>query len=239
MCGRIVRKTGSSEIAHSFAAKSSGIELPLNFNISPTSDVYVIRSIGDSRTLDVMSWGLVPSWAKDTSRAASLINARSESVHERPSFRNLITRNRCVMPVDAYYEWKPMKIRGKQVKQPFIFMPVSESPFNHSGQFAIAGLWSSWIDKRGEILLTCTALTTEANITISEVHHRMPVLLTRDGVEGWLSNSTSPDFSMTQNIDNSATRHYAVSTEVNNARNHGEHLLDPVPLGESDDATLF
>jgi putative SOS response-associated peptidase YedK len=186
-----------------------------------------------------MSWGLVPSWAKDTSRAASLINARSESVHERPSFRNLITRNRCVLPVDAYYEWKPMKVRGKQVKQPFIFMPVSESPFNHSGQFAIAGLWSSWIDKRGEILLTCTALTTEANITISEVHHRMPVLLTRDGVEGWLSNSTSPDFSMTQNLDNSATRHYAVSTEVNNARNHGEHLLDPVPLVESDDATLF
>jgi putative SOS response-associated peptidase YedK len=239
MCGRIVRKTGSSEIAHSFAAKSSGIELPLNFNISPTSDVYVIRSIGDSRTLDVMSWGLVPSWAKDTSRAASLINARSESVHERPSFRNLITRNRCVLPVDAYYEWKPMKVRGKQVKQPFIFMPVSESPFNHSGQFAIAGLWSSWIDQRGEMLLTCTALTTEANITISEVHHRMPVLLTRDGVEGWLSNSTSPDFSITQNIDNSATRHYAVSTEANNARNHGEHLLDPVPLVESDDATLF
>jgi putative SOS response-associated peptidase YedK len=132
-----------------------------------------------------------------------------------------------------------MKVRGKQIKQPFVFMPVSGSPFNHSGQFAIAGLWSSWSDERGETLLTCTALTTEANEYVSQVHHRMPVLLTRDGIEGWLRSSTSPDFSVTQNIDNSATSHYAVSTEVNNARHHGAHLLEPVALVESDDETLF
>lgn len=239
MCGRIVRKTNVVSIANAFAVEPSGVELPINFNISPTSDVYVIRNSGDHKAMDVMSWGLVPSWAKDISRAASLINARSESVHEKPSFRNLIARNRCVLPIDAYYEWKPMKVRGKQIKQPFVFMPVSGSPFNHSGLFAIAGLWSSWSDERGESLLTCTALTTEANESISQVHHRMPVLLTRDGIEGWLSSSTSPDFSVTQNIDNSATGHYAVSTEVNNARHHGAHLLEPVALAESDDETLF
>ena len=239
MCGRIVRKTNVVSIANAFAVEPSGVELSINFNISPTSDVYVIRNSGDQKSMDVMSWGLVPSWAKDISRAASLINARSESLHEKPSFRNLIARNRCVLPIDAYYEWKLMKVRGKQIKQPYVFVPSSESPFNHSGQLAIAGLWSSWIDERGETLLTCTALTTEANSSISQVHHRMPVLLTREGIDGWLSNSTAPDFSITQNIDNSATSHYAVSTEVNNARHHGAHLLEPVDLAESEDETLF
>lgn len=239
MCGRIVRKTGSSEIASAFRVKPSKIELPVNFNVSPTSDVYVIRNTGDCRTLEVMSWGLVPSWAKDTSRAASLINARSESVHEKPSFRNLIARNRCILPIDAYYEWKPMKVGGKQVKQPFVFVPSGASPFNHQGRFAVAGLWSSWMDGHGSELLTCAALTTEANFSVSAVHHRMPVLLTADGVDSWLSSVTTPDFEIARNIDNSATTLYAVSTEVNNARNHGQHLLQPISLAENSDETLF
>ena len=239
MCGRIVRKSGALETATAFSAEFSGIELSINFNVSPTSDVYVLRNKNDHRTMEVMSWGLVPSWSKDVSRAASMINARSESVHEKPSFRNLIARNRCVLPINAYYEWKPMKVNGKQVKQPYVFVPPQESSFNHLDHFAIAGLWSSWDDGQGSTLLTCTALTTEANTDVSRVHHRMPVLLTRDGVDSWLGSTTAPDFDIARSIDNSATRHYPVSTEVNNARNHGGHLMDAITLNESVDETLF
>ena len=121
MCGRYVRKTGAQEIAQAFSAIDGGKHLALNFNISPTSDVFVLRANDGVLRLDVMSWGLVPVWAKDVSRAASLINARSESVAEKPSFRNLISRHRCVMPMNAYYEWKPMKAAGKAMKQPFAF----------------------------------------------------------------------------------------------------------------------
>ena len=98
MCGRYVRKTGAREIAQAFAAVDTGKSLALNYNISPTSDVFVLRASNEVLNLDVMSWGLVPVWAKDVSRAASLINARSESVAEKPSFRNLISRHRCVTP---------------------------------------------------------------------------------------------------------------------------------------------
>jgi len=94
MCGRYVRKTGALEIAQAFSAVANSAELSLNFNISPTSDVYVLRGVEGLVQLDVMSWGLVPVWAKDVSRAASLINARSESVAEKPSFRNLSSRHR-------------------------------------------------------------------------------------------------------------------------------------------------
>lgn len=239
MCGRYVRKTGAQEIAQAFSAVESGQHLALNFNISPTSDVFVLRTIGGTVQLDVMSWGLVPVWAKDVSRAASLINARSESVAEKPSFRNLISRHRCVMPMNAYYEWKPMKTAGKAMKQPFAFFPGQDSEFNHQSHFAVASLWSTWRDGEGNELTTCVALTTEANNRVSQVHNRMPVLLTRDGVAKWLSEDVVAPLHLANGIPDDAVQYSAVSTDVNNARNHGPHLIDPITLAEETPETLF
>jgi len=230
MCGRYVRKTGAQEIAHAFAAIDGGVWLSQNFNISPTSDVFVLRSYSDAVRLDVMSWGLVPVWAKDVSRAASLINARSESVAEKPSFRNLISRHRCVMPMNAYYEWKPMKVAGKAMKQPFAFIPGKDSGYDHESHFAVASLWSTWRDGEGKELTTCVALTTEANQRVSQVHNRMPVLLTKDGVKQWLSEEVVAPLHLAHGIPDDAVEYYPVSTDVNNARNHGMQLLNPVTL---------
>ena len=239
MCGRYVRKTGAQEIAHAFAAIDGGVWLSQNFNISPTSDVFVLRSYSDAVRLDVMSWGLVPVWAKDVSRAASLINARSESVAEKPSFRNLISRHRCVMPMNAYYEWKPMKVAGKAMKQPFAFIPGKDSGYDHESHFAVASLWSTWRDSQGKELTTCVALTTEANQRVSQVHNRMPVLLTKDGVNQWLSEEVVAPLHLAHGIPDDAVEYFPVSTDVNNARNHGLQLLNPVTLEEEAPETLF
>ena len=239
MCGRYVRKTGALEIAHAFSAVDSGQHLALNFNISPTSDVFALRANGGEVWLDVMSWGLVPSWAKDVSRAASLINARSESVAEKPSFRNLISRHRCVMPMNAYYEWKPMKVAGKAMKQPFAFFPGKDSAYDHDSHFAVASLWSTWRDGEGSELTTCVALTTEANDRVSQVHNRMPVLLTKDGVAQWLSDDVVAPLHLANGIPDDAVEYLAVSTDVNNARNHGPLLLEPITLAEETPETLF
>jgi len=234
-----VRKTGALEIAHAFSAVDSGQHLALNFNISPTSDVFALRANGGEVWLDVMSWGLVPSWAKDVSRAASLINARSESVAEKPSFRNLISRHRCVMPMNAYYEWKPMKVAGKAMKQPFAFFPGKDSAYDHDSHFAVASLWSTWRDGEGSELTTCVALTTEANDRVSQVHNRMPVLLTKDGVAQWLSDDVVAPLHLANGIPDDAVEYLAVSTDVNNARNHGPQLLEPITLAEETPETLF
>jgi putative SOS response-associated peptidase YedK len=234
-----VRKTGALEIADAFSAVDSGQHLALNFNISPTSDVFALRANGGEVRLDVMSWGLVPSWAKDVSRAASLINARSESVAEKPSFRNLISRHRCVMPMNAYYEWKPMKVAGKAMKQPFAFFPGKNSAYDHESHFAVASLWSIWRDGEGSELTTCVALTTEANDRVSQVHNRMPVLLTKDGVAQWLSNDVVAPLHLANGIPDDAIQFSAVSTEVNNARNHGPQLLEPITLAEETPESLF
>jgi putative SOS response-associated peptidase YedK len=239
MCGRYVRKTGALEIAHAFSAVDSGQHLALNFNISPTSDVFALRANGGEVRLDVMSWGLVPSWAKDVSRAASLINARSESVAEKPSFRNLISRHRCVMPMNAYYEWKPMKVAGKAMKQPFAFFPGKDSAYDHDSHFAVASLWSTWRNGEGSELTTCVALTTEANDRVSQVHNRMPVLLTKDGVAQWLSDDVVAPLHLANGIPDDAVEYLAVSTDVNNARNHGPLLLEPITLAEETPETLF
>ena len=239
MCGRFVRKSGAQEIAAAFDAVLDSRDLLSNFNISPTSDVYVLRNISGHRSISTMSWGLVPVWAKDVSRAASLINARSESVAEKPSFRNLIARNRCVMPMDAYYEWKPLRKSGKDVKQPFVFAPNRQSSYSHHGMFAVAALWSTWRNGDGGELATCVALTTEANERVSEVHNRMPVLLTADGIREWLDVSSSAPLQLAQGIPSEAVTYHPVSIEVNNARNHGEHLMDAISIEGEIPETLF
>jgi putative SOS response-associated peptidase YedK len=239
MCGRFVRKTASLQIAEAFAAQNSTDELPMSFNVAPTSRVYVVVNDSNALSLVNFSWGLVPRWAPDTSRAASMINARVETVAEKPSFRDLVSKNRCVLPMDGYFEWKEQLRHdtNKAVKQPFYFSAHLESGFSHRGVLAVAGLWTSWKDPNqpnGHLLHTVVALTRDANEMVGEIHNRMPVLLDEHGVENWLDASNQGPLGQLEEVPNDALVVCAVSTKVNSSRNNGSDLIDPIVLAKSE-----
>jgi putative SOS response-associated peptidase YedK len=235
------------QVAEAFSARVETDELGLNFNVAPTSQVFAVVSDSDNRTLVNFSWGLVPRWAPDSSRAASMINARVETVAEKPSFRDLVSRNRCVLPMDGYFEWKEQLRHdtSKTVKQPFYFSANLESRFTHRGVLAVAGLWTSWKDPNqpnSHVLHTVVALTTHANDMVGEIHHRMPVLLDEQGVENWLDTSSQSPIGELVVVPNDALIVCAVSTKVNSSRNNGRELIDPIVLAVSeqvDELKLF
>jgi putative SOS response-associated peptidase YedK len=238
------------QVAEAFSARVETDELGLNFNVAPTSQVFAVVGDLDNRTLVNFSWGLVPRWAPDSSRAASMINARVETVAEKPSFRDLVSKNRCVLPMDGYFEWKEqLRHDGmkpmKSVKQPFYFSANLESRFSHRGVLAVAGLWTSWKDPNqpiSHVLHTVVALTTHANDMVGEIHHRMPVLLDEQGVENWLDASSQRPIAELEAVPNDALVVCAVSTKVNSSRNNGSELIDPIVLAVSepvDELKLF
>ena len=247
MCGRFVRKTSAAQIAEAFAARVDTDELSLSFNVAPTSRVFAVVNDSNTRSLVNFSWGLIPRWAQDTSRAASMINARVETVAEKPSFRDLVSNNRCVLPMDGYFEWQEQLRHdtNKTVKQPFYFSPRLESRFSHRGVLAIAGLWTSWKDpnqRNSQLLHTVVALTTNANDMVGEIHHRMPVLLDEHGVDNWLDANIQSPLDELEAVPNDALVVRAVSTKVNSSRNNGSELIEPIVLMKTepvDELKLF
>ena len=184
MCGRFNSIASGKDFASVYDAQFLTDELLPNFNVAPTTLVYVLHRQDGGRVLDAMSWGLVPSWSKDKTRAASMINARSETLIEKPSFRNLVSEHRCVLPVQGFYEWQNLLSETKKPKkQAHYISRVDERPMT------LAGLWTIWKQPDSSLLRTCTIITTEANEKLSPIHHRMPVILERDSVEIWLGES--------------------------------------------------
>ena len=247
MCGRFVRKTSAAQVAEAFAARVDTDELSLSFNVAPTSRVFAVVNDSNTRSLVNFSWGLIPRWAQDSSRAASMINARVETVAEKPSFRDLVSNNRCVLPMDGYFEWQEQLRHdtNKTVKQPFYFSPRLESRFSHRGVLAIAGLWTSWKDpnqRNSQLLHTVVALTTNANDMVGEIHHRMPVLLDEHGVDNWLDANIQSPLDELEAVPNDALVVRAVSTKVNSSRNNGSELIEPIVLMKTepvDELKLF
>ena len=238
MCGRFTRFTPVADIAKSFSAIASQVEIQSSFNISPTRSIYVLHG-GDSRVIKEANWGLVPAWSADISRASSMINARVESILEKPSFRSLVSTHRCVIPIDGYYEWKPQITNGKVVgKQPFYFRAIEESEYCHDGMLAIAGLWTTW-GSGEERYLSCTALTTEATERISMVHHRMPLLLDRQGLDLWLNDDTNINLDELVIPTDLRIEIHPVSKTVNNARIDDRSLIEFVAVEESETLSLF
>ena len=184
MCGRFNSIASGKDFASVYDAQFLTDELLPNFNVAPTTLVYVLHRQDGGRVLDAMSWGLVPSWSKDKTRAASMINARSETLTEKPSFRNLVSEHRCVLPIQGFYEWQnlPGELK-KPKKQAHYISRVDERPMT------LAGLWTIWRQPDSSLLRTCTIITTEANEKLSPIHHRMPVILESDSVEIWLGES--------------------------------------------------
>jgi putative SOS response-associated peptidase YedK len=235
MCGRFVRKTTALEITDIFSCSLDTAELPISFNVAPTSRVLGIVNSGGGPSVGAFSWGLIPRWAPDTSRAASLINARIETVGEKPSFRDLVAQHRCVLPMDGYFEWNEQLRHDemKPIKQPYFFSANTQSRFSHNGVLAVAGLWTAWKDPKqpnSQVMHTVVALTTDANDMVSRVHHRMPVLLDPSGVANWLEEKNNKPLAQIQIVDNDALVVCAVSTKVNNSRNNGSELIDPIDL---------
>ena len=239
MCGRFVRKTTALEISDIFSCSLNTDELPISFNVAPTSRVLgIVNSTGGPSVVS-FSWGLVPRWAPDASRAASLINARIETVAEKPSFRDLVAQHRCVIPMDGYFEWQEQLRHDamKPIKQPFYFSAHSQSRYSHEGVLAVAGLWTAWKDpnqSNGQIVHTAVALTTDANDMVSQLHHRMPVLLDRSGVANWLDDKNINPLAQIQVVDNDALLVCAVSTKVNSSRNNGSDLIEPIDLTKTE-----
>lgn len=180
MCGRFTQTHSAAELVALFDLEEIPEWQP-RFNIAPTQ---LIPAIVEPGHLKSLRWGLIPSWAKDPTIGAKLINARAETVSEKPSFRDAFKRRRCLIAADGYYEWK--KQAGK--KQPFYFQLESHHPF------AFAGLWERWNSLEGETIETCTIITTEANELAATVHDRMPVILGKANYDRWLD----PDFKTAQ-----------------------------------------
>lgn len=234
MCGRFVSSTPPDQLARYFDVDDIPeqlLERGPNYNTAPTTGVMVVREDGSTRRLDQFRWGLVPFWAKDISVGNRMINARAETVATKPAFRKALERRRCIVPADGFYEWKAEP--GSKKKQPyFIHRPDGEP-------FAFAGLWEVWKGPKdraegepaGEPLHTCTIITTEANEAMSELHDRMPVILPRRAWDQWLSpeeHDTETLGKLLVPAPSEIIAFHAVSTEVNNVRNKGEHLMAPV-----------
>ena len=247
MCGRFVSTNSPDEIATYFGASFEAEPLPANYNTAPTSDVYAVvaghqpasSGTSSSSTLALavrpFHWGLVPIWAKDIKIASSMINARAETITDKPAFKAVFRKTRCIIPMDGFYEWKttPGEInlspKGKPIKQPMYVHRVDNEPL------AVAGLWTAWRDKNGPSdapwLHTCTVITTAANDTMAPVHHRMPVILPATRWDQWLDPANTDIDGLRSLLvpaPNSLLTMHPVSTDVNNVRNQGAYLLDLV-----------
>jgi putative SOS response-associated peptidase YedK len=198
------------------------------YNIAPTQPVPVIRQHPKEprRDLSLMRWGLIPSWAKDTSGAARMINARSETAHTLPAFGEAMKLRRCLVPADAFYEWK----RRGSAKQPFCF-EVGEGEL-----FTFAGLWERWRDPGGQWVKSCSILTTTPNAVTSAVHDRMPVILHPDSYDLWLDpgmQNVAAISELLKPYDARLMRCYAVSTRINRVENDDEECPRPVEIAEA------
>jgi len=234
MCGRYVAATPPDQIASYFGAESPEALLEPSYNVAPTNDVYAVLSDGSTRHVDAFHWGLVPMWAKDPKIGSKMINARAETLAGKSAYKSAFKRRRCLIPADGFYEWK--KDPGappKAKKQPyFIHRPDGEP-------FAFAGLWEVWKgpNKDQEPLRSCTIITTAPNEAMAAIHDRMPVILPPSAWDTWLDREQDDLELLGRLLVPSRPEiivMHPVSTEVNNVRNRGEHLIEGIALEGSD-----
>jgi putative SOS response-associated peptidase YedK len=216
MCGRFAFYSPSEATAALFGASSS-TEVEPRYNIAPTQFIAAIRrDEQDATELVMLRWGLVPFWAKDPSIGNRMINARAETVAEKPSFRNAYKKRRCLVLADGFYEWR----KEGDSKTPYFITLADGSPF------AFAGLWENWNSKESDESLQTTAIiTTNANVFMAQLHQRMPVVMLPAQAERWLGGDTELLSELTD--DPPAFRAWPVDRKVNNARNEGAALIDP------------
>jgi putative SOS response-associated peptidase YedK len=225
MCGRYTLSQSAEAIAKSFEIQDVASLKP-QYNIAPTQSVLAVLQNQEShkRLLQRFRWGLIPSWAKDASMGAKLINARAETVAEKPSFRAAFKRRRCLVVADGFYEWHHQEGKKEGKKQPYYFHLQERQPF------AFAGLWEQW-QPEGEEIASCTILTTNANELMQPIHDRMAVILQPKDYDLWLDVQVQdPEMlkPLLQPFPADAMTAYPVSTVVNNARNNTPECIVPL-----------
>ena len=220
MCGRYVSSLPPDQIRVVFGTTGALPNLPPNWNVAPTQDALVVRRHPDTgeRHLNVLRWGLVPSWTKDLASAPKPINARSETAAGSGMFKGALAGRRCIVPADAFYEWRA----APGGKQPYAVARRDGAPM------ALAGLWEGWRAPDGEVLRTFTVLTTQANATMSPLHQRMPVILEAPDWPDWLGEAPGDPAALLRPAVDDVLHVWPVSRAVNNVRNNGAALLDRV-----------
>lgn len=251
MCGRYASSRSPEDLVEEFEVLESRIGEPLepDYNVAPTKDVYAVVQRPPSRDSDeparrqlrVLRWGLVPSWAKDRGIGSRLINARMETVAEKPAFKRAFAARRCLLPADGYFEWYPtteLTAKGAPRKQPYFIRPRDH------GTLAMAGLYEIWRDPAladddpARFLWTCTVITTEAEDDLGAIHDRMPLMVEPQRWAQWLdptAGGADSDELLDLLVPAAPGRLEAhpVSVAVGNVRNNGPELLEPLPLEPS------
>jgi putative SOS response-associated peptidase YedK len=223
MCGRFAFTSPVEAMRQLFGVEERPNLAP-RYNIAPTQDVVIVRRRDDERRLALVHWGLLPSWAKDRSMASRLINARAETLAEKPSFRAAFHSRRCLVPADAYYEW----LAGNDGKQPYRLAR------RDGGLFAFAGLWESWTPPEGEQAVeSCTIITTAADEAVRPIHQRMPAILAPGDFAAWLGESvTSPEqlLALVQGARSPDLVAAPVSRRLNSPRHDDATCAEPVEV---------
>lgn len=219
MCGRYAITTAPEALRALFRYEEQP-DFPPRYNIAPTQPIPIIRLFEGKRQFALVRWGLVPSWVKDPSNFSLLVNARGESVRDKPAFRAAMKHRRCLIPADGFYEWQA---HGSGPKQPFFVRAKSAAPL------AFAGLWENWMGPNGEEVETAVIVTTKANRTLSPIHERMPVIVPPEAFDLWLDTRHVDDRTAEALItpaSDDLLEAYPVSMAVNRTANDNPQLLE-------------
>ncbi|GAA0598079.1 SOS response-associated peptidase [Virgibacillus siamensis] len=220
MCGRYTLLADEVDILREFDLEEPIDSYQPSFNVAPGQNVFAIIHDGNEKRAGYLRWGLVPSWAKDEKIGYKMINARSETAHEKPSFKKLLSRKRCLIVADSFYEWK----RDGKEKQPKRIQLAGRK------LFAFAGLWDKW-QQEDQNLFTCTILTKDANEYMQDIHHRMPIILPKDKEEEWIASrerDASKWHHFLETLEADAFTSYNVDTYVNAAKNNDAGCIAPL-----------
>lgn len=224
MCGRFALKTPPEALREIFATTNPVPNFPARYNFAPTQDILAVRRNPETgeRSLDVLRWGLIPHWAADPRVGTRLINARAEGIEDKPAFRDAFRRRRCLIPADAFYEWR----RGTKPKQPYAIRRADHAPF------AMAGLWENWRSPEGAWIRTATIITTAASDLVAPLHDRMPVILRPADHARWLGEAPAEPAVLKAMLAPLPAAGgmvaYPVGLAVNDVRNDGAALLEPL-----------
>jgi putative SOS response-associated peptidase YedK len=245
MCGRYASSRRPEDLLEEFEVVDDRVAEPLapDYNVAPTKEVYAVVDRPPSkdspeppeRQLRTLKWGLVPSWAKDAGIGSRMINARMETVAEKPAFRRAFAARRCLLPADGYFEWYPteeLTKAGKPKKQPFFIRPKD------GGVLAMAGLYEIWRDPAkaddadDRFLWSCTVITTDAPDDLGRIHDRMPLMVEPERRAAWLDPRSDQDtvLDLLTPAAPGLLEAYPVSLAVNAVRNNGPELLEPLEL---------
>ncbi len=221
MCGRFVLFSDLKHIQLAFDLADIKAKIEPSYNIAPTHQVATIVQRADEKSLELMRWGLIPSWAKDDKLGAKMINARAETVADKPSFKRALIKRRCLVIADGFYEWRK---EGTRKTPMFIRLKSGEL-------LGFAGLYETWQSPAGETITSCAIITTAANELMQSIHERMPVILSKEDQRAWLDPANQdalPLVALLQPYPSDEMQAYAVSPLVNSPRNNSAECIKPV-----------